>query len=102
MPVRQDRALSNGRGTATAQAKPQPVPDGLLNRVSARSGNEAIMVVAKELLQLGVGLSLDPSARSPNNPLALRRVAHRHRGDPAFARRIPVQSAVSPASPLRH
>jgi len=68
--VRQDDALRNRIGVTTAQAEGEPVANRVSDGVAIATGYEAIFVVAKDLPQLALGLSLGPAATALEYPFS--------------------------------
>ena len=92
------------RVSTVARSRPlqpvvEPVGDGFSDGVAASALGQAVVVVADQLLELGPGLGLGPTAGAPDDAFAGRGVADGDGGDPALPRLVPMQSAVAAATP---
>ena len=80
MRVGQDGALLERIAVTAAEAEGQPVPNCVGHGIPVASHDEAVFVVADDLLELALGGGLRPAAASSNDSPAVRLVADREPG----------------------
>ncbi len=102
MRVRKYGALRYGVAITTAKAKDEPVANSVTDGVSVAFGDEAVFVVADDLLELTLSSSLRLAAASPDDSLSAGLVADCNLSDPSLPGGVPEQAAVTFTAPLGH
>lgn len=95
MRVSQDGAFRYGLSVSAAQAEGEPVANGVSHGVSIASGDEPVLVIADDLLELALSSSLRSAATSPDDSLAAGLVADCNLSDPSLPGGVPEQAAVT-------